>query len=456
MSTRIFISHRPEDSGAAVYWLDDRLAEAFGRDNVLMNLEGAPAGAELHAQLPENVATQVAEQVSRCSVLIAVIGPLWLGARDAAGSPRIGRRNDLVTAAITAATARNIRVILVFIDGATMPPAGALPDCLLSLAWREAVVIQNLQADADWLVEILRGAAPQRSRLFSLPHGRSVLDFLRRFSLPQSPTMRKLALPNLSLSELSLPELSLPKLSLDHLAAFATAALATVAARVRAVPRRKVVVLSAGALLVVVAAVLTDRLATGTPPVANPNPWEVPAGFSTADFRIADRISDCEDDAPPDPVPINVGGAANLGLLKQTKAFASSVVAPGRGRQHQTAYLIDGWYGSCQSWVPAAMPAWVEVDLGEIFRVKGVRLGSEHRFRSDRAPTAFSIATRVDQSQNWNVIYEQPATARPLQQTMEFLFSSSRPAQYVRVDITATRDGDLPRLDEFEIYGRRR
>jgi hypothetical protein len=39
---------------------------------------------------------------------------------------------------------------------------------------------------------------------------------------------------------------------------------------------------------------------------------------------------------------------------------------------------------------------------------------------------------------------------------MEFLFSSPRPAQYVRVDITATRDGDLPRLDEFEIYGRRR
>jgi len=431
MSTTIFISHRPEDSGAVAYRLYDRLAEAFGADNVLMEVGDAPPRGDVFALVPDDIATDLAERVSRCGVLLAVIGPDWLGVRDAAGVPLIGRRNDLVTAAIAAATARNIRIVPVLVDGAAMPPADALPDSLLRLAWREAFVLRDPQADADRLVEMLREDAPAGRLALALgPLLRRILSFLRG--------------------------LSLRDLSLRNLAGFAAGVLAEAAARARAVPLRIVIAIPAGAVVVLLAAALTDRLATGSPP-PEPHPWQIPGGFSAADFRVADQPPACDDGrSAPQPVPINVGGAANLALLKQAKAFASSLLL-GSGLRHQTAYVIDGWYGHCRSWVPAAMPAWVEVDLGEIFRLDGVRLGSEHtKFRGDQAPSAFSIAIRVDASNNWNVVYEQPASRAPLLQTMAIPFSSSRPAQYVRIDITATWDGDLPRLDEFEIYGRRR
>jgi F5/8 type C domain/TIR domain len=441
VTTKIFISHRPEDSGAVVRHLHDRLAEAFGADNVLMEAGGAPPPGEVFAQLPDDFATELAERVSRCGVLLAVIGPDWLGARDAAGVPRTGRRNDLVTVAIAAATARNIRIVPVLVDGAAMPPADALPDSLLPLAWREAFVFRDPQADADRLVEMLRADAP--ARRLALAPGlllRRINSFLQNFSLRGLP----------------LCGLSLRHLSLRNLAAFAAGLPAEVAARVRAVPLRIVVAIPAGAVVVLLAAALTDRFATGSPP-PEPGRWQVPAGFSAADFRAADRPPACDDSqSAPQPVPINAGGAANLALLKQAKAFASSLL-PDSGLRHQAAYLIDGWYDQCRSWVPATMPAWVEVDLGEIFRLKGVKLGSEHmKVRGDRAPSAFSIAIRADASNNWNVVYEQPANRAPLLQTMEFAFPSPRPAQYVRIDISATRDGDLPRLDEFEIYGQRR
>jgi TIR domain len=168
MSTRIFISHRPEDSGAVADRLRDRLAEAFGADNVLMEVGDAPPHGEIFAQLPDTSATELAERVSGCGVLLAVIGPDWLGACDAGGVPLTGRRNDLVTAAIAAATARNIRIVPVLVDGAAMPPADALSDSLLPLAWREAFVFRDPQQDADRLVEMLRADVPDRPHL--APH----------------------------------------------------------------------------------------------------------------------------------------------------------------------------------------------------------------------------------------------------------------------------------------------
>jgi hypothetical protein len=438
MSTRIFISHRPEDSGAVADRLRDRLAEAFGADNVLMEVGDAPPHGEIFAQLPDAFATELAERVSGCSVLLAVIGPDWLGACDAGGVPLTGRRNDLVTVAIAAATMRNIRIVPVLVDGAAMPPADALSDSLLPLAWREAFVFRDPQQDADRLVAMLRADAPDRRPAFAPGL------VLRRISS--------------RLREFAPRDFSLHNFSVHNLIAFAAGALAHVAVRARALSPRIVIAIPAGAVVVLLAAALTDRFATGSPP-PEPGRWQVPVGFSATDFRVADRPAACDDSQPaPQPVPINVGGAANLALLKQAKAFASSLL-PDSKLRHQTDYVIDGWYGHCRSWVAAAMPAWVEVDLGEMFRLEGVRLSSERepiRFRGDRVPSAFSIAIRADASNNWNVVYEQRASSDPLLQTMTLPFSSPRPAQYVRIDITATRDGDLPRLDEFEIYGRRR
>jgi len=189
-----------------------------------------------------------------------------------------------------------------------------------------------------------------------------------------------------------------------------------------------------------------------------PNSRKMPAGFAASDFRIVDRTKPplCDFGAPPEPVPIISGGLANLALLKQTRVLASSLI-PGFPLRHQVNNLVDGWYSNCRSWIPAVLPAWAEVDLGEVFRLSSVKLGSEHTtFSGDRAPSAFTIGIRAEPSSNWTVMYKQELGQDPIHGTTEFRFPSSREAQYVRVDITATKDGDLPRLDEVEIYGARR
>ena len=71
------------------------------------------------------------EAVSRCEVLLAVIGDRWLDAAFSEG-PQQGKRRldepgDYVRIEIEAALARGIPVIPVLVDQATMPSESKLP-----------------------------------------------------------------------------------------------------------------------------------------------------------------------------------------------------------------------------------------------------------------------------------------------------------------------------------------
>jgi len=185
----------------------------------------------------------------------------------------------------------------------------------------------------------------------------------------------------------------------------------------------------------------------------------IPAGFSASDFRIPDLKDPpaCEpmSSAPPEAVPLSLHGLANVALLKQAKASASSVMTEFPHR-HQIDNLIDGWYNNCRSWIPARKPWWIEIDLGEVFEIGSVSLGSEHtKYWGDRALSSFSISTRADRSSDWDLAYQHGPGAPPILETNNFPFPKPRRAQYVRVDINATNDDQPPRLDEVEIYARK-
>jgi F5/8 type C domain len=138
-------------------------------------------------------------------------------------------------------------------------------------------------------------------------------------------------------------------------------------------------------------------------------------------------------------VPLSSGGLANLALLKRARASASSLL-PGFPDRHEVNNLNDGWYNNCRSWIPAAMPAWVVVDLGDTFLVSSVTLGSEHtKFWGDRAPSEFSIAVRADRSSNWDLIYRHNPNQAPLQETTDFAFPQPHLAQYIRLTLPARR-----------------
>jgi hypothetical protein len=150
MPNKIFINYRREDSIDAAGRLHDRLAQAFGHKNIFMDVDDIPAGVDF--------AKYLGDQVAASHVFLAIIGPTWLDAKDESGGRRIDDPHDFVAIEITAALARNIRVIPVLVEGARMPKAGELPDPLKALARRQAVDVGRLHfgRDAEALVERVR------------------------------------------------------------------------------------------------------------------------------------------------------------------------------------------------------------------------------------------------------------------------------------------------------------
>src|SRR5262249_34045163 len=101
-----------------------------------------------------------------CDVLLALIGPGWLDARDASGQRRLDNPLDFVRLEIEAALRRNIRVIPVLLDGAGLPHEDSLPAALQPLTRRQALRIthERLAADAEGLLRSLAAVVEPTSR----------------------------------------------------------------------------------------------------------------------------------------------------------------------------------------------------------------------------------------------------------------------------------------------------
>ena len=122
MARQIFISYRRDDSAYAAGRLYDRLSQHFGDPNVFMDIDAIELGVNLEGF--ENA-------VGHCDVLIAMIGKQWLSIKNDQGQRRLDDRNDFVRLEILAALERNIHVIPVLVDGASMPSTTKLPGSYL-------------------------------------------------------------------------------------------------------------------------------------------------------------------------------------------------------------------------------------------------------------------------------------------------------------------------------------
>jgi len=147
MTGTIFINYRREDSISIAGRLYDRLSHTFGRKNIFMDVDHIPAGVDFEAHLNT--------QVDECEIFLVVIGPRWLEVKDESGGRRLDNSDDFVNIEIRTALARDIRVIPVLVDGASMPKAGELPDPLKALARRQAVELRQLHfgRDTEALIE---------------------------------------------------------------------------------------------------------------------------------------------------------------------------------------------------------------------------------------------------------------------------------------------------------------
>jgi hypothetical protein len=124
-----------------------------------MDVDQIPAGTDFAAHLNS--------QVAACNVLLVVIGSHWLDVKDEAGQPRLHQPDDFVAIEIAAALARDIRVIPVLVDGASIPKASELPDSLKPLARRQAIEVRQLHfgRDAEALIERVREALGDKAGL---------------------------------------------------------------------------------------------------------------------------------------------------------------------------------------------------------------------------------------------------------------------------------------------------
>jgi WD40 repeat protein len=152
MAGKVFINYRRDDSSGTAGRLYDRLANAFGRNNVFMDVDHIPAGVDFVQHLDT--------QVAASDVFLVILGPHWLDAKDEAGERRLDNPEDFVAIEIAAALTRDIRVIPVLVDGARMPKSDKLPDALKPLVRRNAVEVRNSQfgRDADALTAKVREA----------------------------------------------------------------------------------------------------------------------------------------------------------------------------------------------------------------------------------------------------------------------------------------------------------
>jgi len=150
VTTTIFISYRRDDSAGHAGRVMDRLEREFGRDRLFMDVDSIPFGTDFVKVLRE--------EVKKCGVLLAVIGPRWSDAQDEDGSRRLDNRNDFVRIEIAAALRRNIPVIPILLDGARIPKASQLPDELKGLASRTGLDVRHasFRSDMDRLIHRLK------------------------------------------------------------------------------------------------------------------------------------------------------------------------------------------------------------------------------------------------------------------------------------------------------------
>src|SRR5262245_59379577 len=132
---RIFISYRRSDGAGTTTAIRQTLLERF-EGQVFHDVTGIGLGASFPDALRE--------QLDRAVIVLAVIGEGWLGAKNEFHQRRIDFPDDWVNIELsTALSSPQVTVIPVLVDGASMPPAKALPTELAELAARNAVHLRH-------------------------------------------------------------------------------------------------------------------------------------------------------------------------------------------------------------------------------------------------------------------------------------------------------------------------
>jgi len=141
MRGKIFVNYRRDDSAANALAIASYLERAFGGARVFIDVDRLRAG--------QNFPQELEKRLSECAVMVCLIGPGWLDARNEEGARRRDDPKDWVRLEIERALARGLTVIPVLVEGACLPKAGNLPDTLKPLVELHAVSIATNSFRSD-------------------------------------------------------------------------------------------------------------------------------------------------------------------------------------------------------------------------------------------------------------------------------------------------------------------
>jgi TonB family protein len=146
----IFVSYRRSDSQGEAGRLFDDLVKHFDEHTVFMDVSAIEAGRDFRKAIEEGV--------TKCGVLLVVMGPEWLNAKDERGARRLDDPADFVRIETAAALRRDIPVIPVLVRAARMPSAAQLPEELKELAYRNCIELTHARwrSDIQLLIDALR------------------------------------------------------------------------------------------------------------------------------------------------------------------------------------------------------------------------------------------------------------------------------------------------------------
>jgi formylglycine-generating enzyme required for sulfatase activity len=149
--SKVLISYRREDSAHVTGRIYDRLVQQFGRTAVFKDVDSIPLGIDFRTYLDQ--------QVAKCDVFLGVIGRNSMKPQGQKGKSRLADPADFVRLEIEAALKRQIPVIPVLVEGASIPAVDRLPTSLQGLSYRNGIVVRpdpDFHRDMDRLIEHLR------------------------------------------------------------------------------------------------------------------------------------------------------------------------------------------------------------------------------------------------------------------------------------------------------------
>jgi TIR domain-containing protein len=160
VSRDVFISYRRDDASSEAGRVADTIRHRFGQESVFLDTSDTRPGEKW----PEILRRAVAN----AAVVVVVIGPEWVLARDEYGRRRIDDADDWVRREIQLALEHEKIVMPLLVRHARLPPGDALPPEIAPLAERQAFAIRAESWSHDFEL-VLREFEPHVGRRGAAP-----------------------------------------------------------------------------------------------------------------------------------------------------------------------------------------------------------------------------------------------------------------------------------------------